>query len=68
MNQHKDYLPAKSFRARYGISAMTEWRWLRDEALGLPKPVLIQRRKYYPLAELEAWERKQVALSSGRVA
>ena len=67
MSQPKQYLPAKCFRARYGITPMTEWRWLHNESLALPKPVLIQRRKYYDLAEIEAWERKRTS-ASGRPA
>jgi hypothetical protein len=63
MNQPKHYLAATRLRDRYGISAMTEWRWLHDEALGLPKPVLIQGRKYYDLGEIELWERRRAALS-----
>ena len=49
MNQPKHYLAARRLRERYGISAMTEWRWLRNEAVGLPRPLVIQGRKFYDL-------------------
>jgi predicted DNA-binding transcriptional regulator AlpA len=50
------YLPAGAVRARYGVSDMSLWRWLRDDALGFPAPIRINRRRFWKLAELEAWE------------
>ena len=41
---------------RYSISAMTFWRWERDEKLSLPSPVYFGKNKYFILADLEAWE------------
>ena len=52
----KAYLPASQVRARYGVSDMSIWRWLRDEALGFPVPIRIHNRRYWRRAELEAWE------------
>jgi len=57
MESHQTtYLPAGAVRARYGVSDMSLWRWLRDEALGFPAPIRINRRRFWKLAELEAWE------------
>jgi predicted DNA-binding transcriptional regulator AlpA len=54
----------KQLRQRFGnISEMTLWRWLRDESLGLPKPLVINRRKYFDLSEIETWERRRAAQS-----
>jgi predicted DNA-binding transcriptional regulator AlpA len=50
------YLPAAAVRARYGVSDMTLWRWLRNEALGFPTPIRINQRRFWKLAELESWE------------
>jgi predicted DNA-binding transcriptional regulator AlpA len=57
-------LTAPQICARYGnISDMTLWRWLRNAALGFPKPMVINRRRYWRLAEIEAWERAQASKS-----
>lgn len=50
------YLPSNQLRARYGVSDMAIWRWLKDEALAFPAPIRIHNRRYWKLAELEAWE------------
>ena len=56
---NKQYITRKGVRERFGgISAMTLWRWEHDGRLGFPKPTDINKRKYYDLAELEAWERR----------
>lgn len=38
-----------------GISDMTLWRWLNTPALGFPRPVLINRIRYWKRAEVTAW-------------
>ena len=38
------YLNAAQVRSRYGgMSDMALWRWLRDETLGFPKPLIIRQ-------------------------
>jgi predicted DNA-binding transcriptional regulator AlpA len=57
MESHQTtYLRAGAVRARYSVSDMSIWRWLRDEALGFPAPIRINRRHFWNLAALEAWE------------
>jgi len=57
MESHQTtYLPAGAVRARYGVSDMSIWRWLRHEALGFPAPIRINHRRFWKLADLEAWE------------
>jgi hypothetical protein len=64
----KKYLTEKQVKARYGnVTAMTIWRWERNEELGFPKAIYIQGRKYRSLEQLEAWERNR-ASASGRAA
>jgi predicted DNA-binding transcriptional regulator AlpA len=49
---------AARVRARYsGITEMTLWRWLRDEDLGFPKPYVINGRRLWDEAELDAFDR-----------
>jgi predicted DNA-binding transcriptional regulator AlpA len=52
------YLNAAQVRTRYGgVSDMALWRWLHDEDLGFPKPFRINRRRFWKVSDLTAWER-----------
>lgn len=57
----KTFLTSKKVLNCYDISQMTLYRWTRDHRLNFPKPIWVNRRKYYDLAEIEAWERKRSA-------
>jgi predicted DNA-binding transcriptional regulator AlpA len=50
------YLPAARVRQRYGVSAMSIYRWLLDAKLRFPKPIYIGRYRYWRLSDLVAWE------------
>ena len=50
------YLTATQIRARYNVSDMSIWRWLRDPHLKFPQPIIINRRRYWRLSELVSWE------------
>ena len=52
-------LPATAARARYGVSDMTIFRWLADPTLGFPQPIRINGRRYWRLADLQAFEARQ---------
>jgi predicted DNA-binding transcriptional regulator AlpA len=65
----KQYITRKKLLERFGgISVMTLWRWERDAKLGFPRPTEINGRKYYDLAEVEAWERHRALASTAKVA
>jgi hypothetical protein len=52
------YLTSQQVRHRYGdVSDMSLWRWLHDGKIGFPRPIIINRRRYWHLRDLEAWER-----------
>lgn len=54
---------------RFGdISDMTLWRWLGNPALAFPKPLVINRRRYWRLADIEAWERSRAVTSQREAA
>ncbi|AZO38623.1 MAG: DNA-binding protein [Mesorhizobium sp.] len=55
------YLTAPQVLARYGISDMSLHRWLNNPALSFPKPMVINRRRYFLEADLVAWERARAA-------
>ena len=59
MSTTETYLTAPQVLQRYGITDMTLWRWLRRDELAFPKPTVINRRRYFRIEELEAWERRQ---------
>ena len=63
MKNNDTYMPAKKVRERYSISDMTLWRWEHDLKIAFPRPMIVNRRKLYRLADTEAWERQRVAHS-----
>jgi predicted DNA-binding transcriptional regulator AlpA len=52
----KAYLTALRVRQRYGITAMTLWRWQRNDALQFPQPIVINKRLYWDISDLESWD------------
>jgi predicted DNA-binding transcriptional regulator AlpA len=54
---NESYVTSRQLKERYGgVSDMTLWRWLRDESLNFPKPLVINGRRLWRLPALEAWE------------
>jgi predicted DNA-binding transcriptional regulator AlpA len=54
------YLNAAQVRTRYGgVSDMALWRWLQDGDLGFPKPIRINRRRFWKASDLTTWERRR---------
>jgi len=52
-------VPETLVAQRYHVCPRTLARWDLDPDLGFPPPVVIRRRRYRSLAELEAWDAKQ---------
>lgn len=42
-----------------GVSDMSLWRWLNNPELEFPRPIHIQRRRYWREAEMLAWIERQ---------
>ncbi|GAB5430334.1 MAG: hypothetical protein Devi2KO_37930 [Devosia indica] len=62
VSQPNRYLTATQVRARFGnISDMTLWRWLQDDALGFPKPMVINRRRLFREDQIIDWEARRHA-------
>ncbi|WP_267424887.1 DNA-binding protein [Methylobacterium sp. GC_Met_2] len=57
----EDMLPAAQVLARYQVSDMTIFRWLKDSCLGFPQPIRINGRRYWRLADLQAFENRQAS-------
>ena len=56
-------LPARKTQQRYDIADRTLDRWLAAPALNFPRPVVINRRRYFRIRELQAWERQRAVAS-----
>lgn len=57
-SQQEQWLPGPQVDKRYGISAMSRWRWMHDPKLGFPAPVRIRRRTFWRLSDLIRWEQE----------
>jgi predicted DNA-binding transcriptional regulator AlpA len=57
----EDMLPAAQVLARYQVSDMTIFRWLKDTGLSFPQPIRINGRRYWRLADLQAFEVRQAS-------
>lgn len=48
---------------RYGgVNSVTIKRWSRDPELEFPQPLIVGRRWYFKLKEIEEWEEKRRAM------
>jgi predicted DNA-binding transcriptional regulator AlpA len=61
MQSSEVYLTAPQVLARYNISDMSLFRWLNNPSLNFPRPMVINRRRYFLEADLIAWERTRAA-------
>jgi hypothetical protein len=59
-------LSAAQIAHRFGISGRTFERWLLNPELRFPRPIYILRRRYWELAEVQVWERRQATISASR--
>lgn len=58
------YCDAGKTAGRYGKSIRTLDRWLEDERMNFPRPVLLGRMRFWRVADLEAWEAAQAERSA----
>jgi hypothetical protein len=54
-------LPTRKVLERYNICDRTLDRWIVDPELDFPKPIVINRRRYFELDKLEEFERRRAA-------
>lgn len=59
MSKAAPYLDLGDVLERYRVSEWTVRRWMRDERKGFPKPFYINRKPYFRLDALEAWDLRQ---------
>jgi hypothetical protein len=60
-------LPSKAVWERYGVCDRTLSRWLADERLNFPPPIIVRKRRYWRMSDLEGFE-KMSALAAGGAA
>jgi predicted DNA-binding transcriptional regulator AlpA len=68
LDENERLISAPRLCERHGVCAMTLWRRERDKALGFPAAIVINRRKYFRLTEIEAWERAQASKTEAAAA
>ena len=64
-------IPARLTCARYKIVTRTLGRWLANDDLKFPRPVVINGRRYFREKKLEEWEKdraRMIQVAPGRVA
>ena len=61
MNQVEPLVPARRAWERFGITPRTLSRWVQDERLQFPKPIVIKSRRYWRETDLAAWERTRAS-------
>jgi predicted DNA-binding transcriptional regulator AlpA len=52
----KVWVPAPQLARELGISRRTLARWLREVALGFPRPAIIKNRLYFSRNDIETWK------------
>jgi predicted DNA-binding transcriptional regulator AlpA len=52
----KKKLPTRAVMSRYGVSDRTVDRWVADPCLNFPKPIRINRRRYWDEDALDAFD------------
>ena len=58
-SKNRTRLPSRQVWSRYGVTDRTLDRWLDNAQLNFPRPLVINRRRYFFLDEIEEWERAQ---------
>ena len=48
------------------VTPMSIWRWQHDEKLEFPRPAIINRKKLWRRADIEAWMVKRVLAHTAR--
>ncbi|PCK86364.1 helix-turn-helix domain-containing protein [Rhizobium sophoriradicis] len=54
-----NFLTSAQVLSRYSISEMTLHRWAKDSRLSFPRPMVVNRRKFFKEEDLVAWERER---------
>jgi predicted DNA-binding transcriptional regulator AlpA len=61
LSDHDQLWPIRKVLQRYGVCARTIDRWIADQTLGFPQPIVINRQRYFSERQLEEWERRAMS-------
>jgi predicted DNA-binding transcriptional regulator AlpA len=54
--EQRAWIPAPQLAAELGVSRRTLARWLREIALGFPRPKIIHNRLYFERSAVDQWK------------
>jgi predicted DNA-binding transcriptional regulator AlpA len=54
--EQRSWIPATELADELGISRRTLARWLRDVALGFPRPKIVNHRLYFERSAIDQWK------------
>lgn len=54
-------MPAKDLCEIFGVVDMTLRRWMEDDRMDFPKPIVIRRRRYWRKSDIAAFQARQSA-------
>lgn len=61
--ENKKLINAKDLREIFGnVSDMTIWRWLDDKEMGFPRPIYINQRRFWRIADIDQFIARQAEL------
>jgi predicted DNA-binding transcriptional regulator AlpA len=63
--EQRAWIPAPQLAAELGVSRRTLGRWLRDAALGFPRPKIVNHRLYFERNFIEAWKAAVAVKAAG---
>ncbi|RYH64470.1 MAG: hypothetical protein EON54_06545 [Alcaligenaceae bacterium] len=61
-NMTEQMMTAKDVCARFGgVTTMSLYRWLKDEALGFPQPIQIRKRRYWLMTDIATFQNRMAS-------
>jgi predicted DNA-binding transcriptional regulator YafY len=64
-HEQRSWIPATELAAELGVSRRTLARWLRDIALGFPRPRCVNHRLYFERGAVEVWKAATAVKAAG---
>lgn len=53
-------VPKPNLARELGVSSRTVSRWLDDQTIEFPRPIVIRGRNYFGRAEIETWKSRRL--------
>lgn len=55
-SRQSEFVTSNYIITRYRITAMTLWRWIKSDNVNFPKPIYINKRRYFRIDDVMKWE------------